>query len=363
MPTATLPPPLRMQALVFWEPAGLSLDRANPYAALLARALEAHGVRSVAGFREQLDREWLRAHRDQFDVLHLHWPSGLYHSGTTEETTRRCTAMIDALTFARSIGYKVVWTMHNLYPHDSPCRDLDHLARLGVTACASAILVHCHHARTLLARHFHRTERVFVAPHGHFCDAYPNRVPRSEARARFGFEDRHFVYHFFGNVRSNKGVDQLLEAFLGLPGEDLRFLFAARLCTDYSERIVARARNADPRIVLRESKFYANEEFQWFFNAADVSVFPFTDILTSGSAITALSFHCPVIVPAIGCLPEVVDESVGATYDPSRSGALTQAMSAARSIRREALRPGIEQRLRELSWEGIARTTVEAYRA
>ena len=87
-----------MQALVFWEPAGLSLDRANPYAALLARALEAHGVRSVAGFREQLDREWLRAHRDQFDVLHLHWPSGLYHSGTTEETTRRCTAMIDALT-------------------------------------------------------------------------------------------------------------------------------------------------------------------------------------------------------------------------------------------------------------------------
>ena len=27
-----------MQTLVFWEPAGLSLDRANPYAALLARA-------------------------------------------------------------------------------------------------------------------------------------------------------------------------------------------------------------------------------------------------------------------------------------------------------------------------------------
>ncbi len=352
-----------MQALIFWEPAGLSLDRANPYAALLARALETHGVRSVAGFRPQLDREWLRANRSAFDVLHLHWPSGLYHGATLEESTQRCATMIDALSYARSIGYRVVWTMHNVYPHDSACQELDHLARLGVTAAASAVIVHCQHARSLLARHFHRTEHVFLAPHGHFCDAYPNTVSRAEARARFGFEDRHFVYHFFGNVRSNKGVDHLLESFLGLPGDDLRFLFAARLCTDYSERIVARARNADPRIVLQESKFYANEEFQWFFNAADVSVFPFTDILTSGSAITALSFHCPVIVPAIGCLPELVDASVGTLFDPTQPGALTQAMIAARSVNRETLRPGIEQRLRELSWDGIARTTLEAYRA
>jgi glycosyltransferase involved in cell wall biosynthesis len=87
------------------------------------------------------------------------------------------------------------------------------------------------------------------------------------------------------------------------------------------------------------------------------------DILTSGSAITALSFHCPVIVPAIGCLPELVDASVGTLFDPTQPGALTQAMIAARSVNRETLRPGIEQRLRELSWEGIARTTLEAYRA
>ncbi len=352
-----------MQTLVFWEPAGLSLDRANPYAALLARALEAQGVRSVAGFRQNLTKDWLRANRDSFDVLHLHWPWGLYYGADLEETTRNCAAMMDALFYARSLGYKVVWTMHNVYPHDSTTRDLDHLARLGITACASAVIVHCNYARQLLAKHFHRTERVFLAPHGHFCGAYPNTVSPREARAKFGFEDHHFVYHFFGNVRSNKGVDQLLESFLALPGDDLRFLFAARICTDYSARIVERARNADPRIVLRESKFYANEDLQWFFNAADVSVFPFTDILTSGTAITSLSFHCPVVVPAIGCLPELIDSTVGATYDPAAPGALGQALEDARRLNRDALRPGIEQRLRELSWDGIARTTLEAYHA
>jgi len=352
-----------MQAMVFWEPGGFSLDRANPYASLLARAMEAQGVRSVAGFRENLTPDWLRSHRNSFDVLHLHWPWGLYAGADLEETTRNCAALVDALFLARSLGYKVVWTMHNLYPHDSTTRDLDRLGRLGITACASAVIVHCQYARDMLAHHFHRRDGVFLAPHGHFCDAYPNVVGRKEARARFGFDDRHFVYLFFGNVRSNKGVEQLLESFTALRGEELRFLFAARICSDYGARVVERARQADPRIVLLESKFYANEDFQWFFNAADVAVFPFTDILTSGTAITALSFHCPVLVPAIGCLPELVDATVGAVYHPAGPGALGRALDDARSIRRDALRPGIEQRLRELSWDGIAQTTLEAYRA
>ena len=351
-----------MQALVFWEPAGLSLDRANPYAALLARAMEAEGVHSVAGFRENLAPDWLRANRAAFDVLHLHWPSGLYHAATPEETALRCQAMIDGLHLARSLGYKIVWTMHNLYPHDSTTRELDHRARLELTACASAVIVHCDYARRLLAQTFHRTHGVFLAPHGHFCDAYPNTVTPSEARAKFGFDERHFVCLFFGNVRANKGVDQLLESFLTLRGDHLRFLFAARICSDYGAQIVERARRADPRIVLTESKFYANEEFQWFFNAADIAVFPFTDILTSGSAITALGFHCPVLVPAIGCLPELVDESVGAIYRPE-AGGLGRALEAARHLRRDALRPGITRRLQELSWDRIARTTLEAYRA
>jgi hypothetical protein len=70
-----------------------------------------------------------------------------------------------------------------------------------------------------------------------------------------------------------------------------------------------------------------------------------------------------VLVPAIGCLPELVDSSVGAIYEPTGRDALGQALANARSIRRAALRPGIEQKLRELSWDGIARTTLEAYRA
>ena len=177
-----------MRTLVFWEPAGLSTDRVNPYAGLLAQALQPLGVESVAGFRENLTPDWIRAHAGGFDVLHLHWPWGLYYADTLEEAVRDSARMMDALLLARTMGCKIVWTMHNLYPHDSDAHELDHLVRLAIVASASAVIVHCEHARRLLLQYFHRQDSVFTIPHGDFIEPYPNTISRADARSRFGLK-------------------------------------------------------------------------------------------------------------------------------------------------------------------------------
>jgi len=352
-----------MRILVFWEAAGLTTDRVNPYAPLLARALHPYGVECVAGFAENLTLQWVAENAADFDVFHLHWPSTLYQNANLEATVERCAEIVDALSMARASGCRIVWTMHNLYPHDSAAHELDHLMRLAIVSTASAVIVHCERARALLRDIFHRQDGVFTVPHGHFIDPYPNQLSAEEARRHFGFEPHHFVYLFFGNVRANKGVEQLLETFCGLPGKDLRLLFAARVCSDYGGKVAQSARDLDPRIVLYETERFANDEFQMFYNAANVAVFPFTDILTSGSAITALGFYCPVIVPALGCLPELVDESVGFLYQPRLPGALRHALQcAAAGPPRTAFRAAIERKLRALDWDDIARKTMEAYR-
>jgi glycosyltransferase involved in cell wall biosynthesis len=66
-------------------------------------------------------------------------------------------------------------------------------------------------------------------------------------------------------------------------------------------------------------------------------------------------------VPAIGCLPQQVDAAVGVVYDPAVPDALQRALEQASSLRRDALRPAMEQRLRDISWEKIASKTLEAY--
>lgn len=351
-----------MRVLVFWEPAGLVTERANPYAALLAQALAPLDVQCEAGFRENLTSDWIRGNARSYDVIHLHWPSGLYESGTLEASLARGAEMMDALILARSMGCRIVWTMHNLYPHDSATHKLDHLLRLAITSIASAVIVHCEHARQLLKRVFHRENGVFTAPHGHFQAPYRNDLSIPNARRVLGLEDHHFAFLFFGTVRENKGVDHLLDVFRALPGDHLRLIFAARVCSDYAVRLVARSRELDARLIPYETERFANDEFQGFYNAADVAVFPFTDILTSGSAITALGFYCPVVVPALGCLPELVDESTGYLYDPREPGALHACLQrAAAGPRRETYRPAIERKLAQLNWDSIARKTVEAY--
>lgn len=352
-----------MRVLAFWEPAGLVLDRANPYAGLLAQAIAPLGVETVAGFRENLTREWMTANAPAFDVIHLHWPWGLYYADSLAESVKACAAMMDALLLARSLGCRIVWTMHNLYPHDTDTETLDLLARLSIVTNSSAVVVHCEHARQLLKQHFHRENGVFTIPHGHFVEPYPNSVTVPEARRRFGLADGQFVYLFFGTVRENKGVEQFLECFRGLEGDSLRLLFAARVCSDFASRVVAGARESDPRIVIYETERFSNDEFQWFYNAADIAVFPFTDILTSGSAITSLGFSCPVVVPSLGCLPALVDSSVGYLYDAKDPEGLRNTLQkAASGPPREVFQAGIARKLQELNWEDIAAKTLEAYR-
>jgi glycosyltransferase involved in cell wall biosynthesis len=352
-----------MRVLFFWEAAGLSLDRANPYGGLLARALADVGVELVAGHAEPFTAEWVRANQGEVDVLHLNWPNFLYDAPDLAGQVARCADLVSNLTLARTLGYKIVWTVHNLYPHETLSHSLDRLLHLALTNLCSAVIVHCEHARQLVHQHFHRDENVFVIPHGHFIDAYPNTLDRQAARQQLGIDEESFVYLFFGNVRPYKGLETLLEVFGRLPGADLRLLLAAKVYNDYGDHFVEEARRADPRILVHPSRFFANEEFQRFFNAADVAVLPFLDVLTSGSTITALSFGIPVIVPGVGCLPELVHEPAGIVYDQQQPDALYAAMLAMQQRDLAAARQAAYQRAQSLGWDDIARATLAAYRS
>ncbi len=351
-----------MRSVFYWEAGGLSLERANPYGGLLARAMAPLGVELEAGFARDLSAEWLRENRGRVDVLHLNWPYYMYNSPDLAERIARCADLIGRLALARSLGYKIVWTVHNLYPHDSPYPDLDRLARLAITHLATAVIAHCQHAADLVAEHFFRREGVFVIPHGHFIDPYPNTCTRAEARQRMGIPGERFVFVSFGNLKPYKGLDSLWEAFASLQGDDLVLLLALKTRDPYSAEMIERARRADPRIVIYTAQFFGVEEFQFFLNAADAAVLPFTQVLTSGTAITALSFGLPVIAPSLGCLPELIDERTGILYAPGDPSALREAMAAIRGCELAPLREAAYRRAESLSWDGIARLTLEAYR-
>ncbi len=352
-----------MRVLFFWEPVGgLTLQhRCNPYAGLLARSLEKLDVYLELG-DYAFERDWLAEKRKTCEVLHLNWLHPFYRADDLDATVERFAQFDDNLEYARRIGYRIVWTLHNLYPHERPFPDIDHLGRLLVARLANACIAHCEYAAASARRRFFYTGDTYVIPHGHFIDVFPNSVGRAEARARLGVPDKAFAYVFFGNARGYKSVESLIDAFTAVGDDDAVLILMMRHSFDpeYAQEIRNRA-DGDERIRVFTSDYFPESDFQYYLNSADVAVLPFSEVLTSGSAITALSFGTPVILPRRGCLPTLVDDSMGILYDPSSPGGLQQALRQIRKRDLAAAGGAALTRARQLDWDGIAARVAEVY--
>ena len=352
-----------MKVFFFWEPVGgLTLEhRCNPYAGLLALALEKLDIHLVLG-EYAFERDWLEKNRTDFDVLHLNWLNHFYKADNLDSALERFTHFAENLLYARSLGYRIVWTVHNLFPHERPYPALDRLANLAVSQLAHEVIVHCEYAADLMRKMYFRTENLHVIPHGHYIDLFPNEVSRQEARTQLQIPEQAFVYLFFGNARVYKGVERLIEAFGNVAGEDALLLLMLRQSVNphYVDELEALT-TQDERIRVFTSTYFAHADFQIYLNAADVAVLPFSAVLTSGSAIAALSFGKPVILSSFGCLPELIDETMGILYNPQDARGLEDALIEIRNRDLTAAGQSALEHAKRLDWSGIASQLMVLY--
>ena len=355
------------RGLFFWEGSGLELGRANPYGALLAAALRRHGVELTEGNYE-FGREWLEQSRAAYDVLHLNWLDRFYarfgEARDADAAGERFADFTEKLIHARRLGYRLIWTVHNLFPHERRYPHLDRLVNALVAREADHVIAHCRFAADSIEARYHPPRPVTVIPHGNYVPIFPNTVSRAQARQRLTIDGTRFVYLFFGNARGYKGVAELIAAFREAAAPDNVLVLVLRE-NARSPGLIAELRavaTGDERIRIHASGYFPAEEFQYFLNAADVVVLPFTAVLTSGSAIQALGFGKPLIVPRLGCLPELASGGAGLLYDPDAEGALADALTAARCLDLETARRAALQRTREFDWDPIAARIAALYR-
>ena len=342
----------------------------NPYGGLLVEALQKHGLtferleyRSApVGDRDAaaVGAVWLWRNRGRVRLLHFHWTAGFYAANRALGAWLRLLRFSLLVAFARLLGYRIVWTLHNLLPHERPHRGVDVASRFALALLAHAIICHCEYARRAFRRRFWRRRNIHVIPHGSFMAPYPNQISRAEARERLGLPADAFVFVAFGNIRGYKGHQDLCVAFGRLPGDDLRLLIAGQIHPLYAGAFGPQAVH-DPRVLWHDGKVPI-DELQVYFNAADVAVFAYRDALTSGALINALGFAKPVIASRVGCIPELLNTpEIGVLVPPGDVAALTGAMRAARDWDLAPRGAAAQARARELDWDQIALQTLAAY--
>jgi glycosyltransferase involved in cell wall biosynthesis len=272
----------------------------------------------------------------------------------------------------RRWGWRIVYTAHDLLPLGPSRRRLrleswDRLERRWLYRAADALIVHSEANRRTAVGLGAPAERIHVLPlggQGHFQEA---SLTREDARIRLGLDPHKPLALFFGLIKPYKGLGVLLRSMpsvrtrvpqahlmvAGVPMEPLATTL--RLITEL---------NLEEQVTLH-ARYIPSDSLATYFSAADVVVLPYLEVSLSAVLVTAYEYARPVIVTAVGGLPEMVEEGKTGLIVPAGDvQALASALVALLEDPSRCREMGAQaRRLAEArhSWPAIARQTAEVY--
>ena len=264
------------------------------------------------------------------------------------------------IAVARRRGSALIWTAHNLQPHER-----EHPRLMGAFLALFAVLVDVVVPLTassrapLIARYrgLRRTPFV-VVPHGHYRDVYQRAHDQEGSRRRLGLEPSRRTLLTLGAIRPYKNVAQLVRAFVDHQAPDAQLAIVGGVSSEGLRRQIEAARRGDERVHLHLSAVSPEDVSSWHA-AADVVVLAYdtASSLNSGAALLALSLDRPVLMPD-GPTVRELREQVGEEWVKPVRGSVNDFLTAALSSRAPA---GPRPSLDHLGWDEVAEKTIGAY--
>lgn len=297
---------------------------------------------------------------ERYDLVHLHFFEGLTGFRNPFRVIQRMGRLLKGIDRQRAAGAKLIYTAHNIVTHDAPWRGLENwyleqfLRRVDGTIFVSEVSI------PLVRQTFPELKSPSVViPLSDYGDWYEDRVTGPEARAEFGIPESALVVAHLGLIRKYKNVPALMRAFSTNPG-DYCLLIGGRVAEDDLRGEIEALAAADPRIKL-ELGHLDDDRIQFFMRAADVAVFPYRNILNSGSAMMALTFGKPVVVPNVGSMPEL-QQRINADWVQLYDGEFSESVLSSAIAWAKGTDRGERPPMAELSVAAIAAQHAEFYR-
>ncbi|MFN3253629.1 glycosyltransferase [Roseibium album] len=239
-------------------------------------------------------------------LFHLHWEHAVFTGSGEPQVVDR---FLDDISRFRSAGGKVIWSIHNLRPHDGHKSNANYDLQSGLSKMADVLHLHSLPAVAAARDELDLPERkIRVISHHNYEGAYPV-FPRKAARAELGLSGARMVVLCPGRVAPYKQPHELVSEFLKAASPEDRLIIAGETARNFDFNLPS-----DARLIHREG-FATPEEVGRLHAAADFVVLPYRASLTSGSAILAATLGRAVIGQDTPGLRDVVaPPSTGIIY-------------------------------------------------
>jgi glycosyltransferase involved in cell wall biosynthesis len=269
------------------------------------------------------------------------------------------------LEFCRKRGSKIVLTVHDLLPHDTGethKQTFESLYRM-----ADRLICHSDHIKERLGTEFSVPgEKISVIPHGPF---FFDVAPTGEEQRRQEVEQPPgpVLVLWQGIVFPYKGVDLLLRAWQHVEAEDgdCRLAIVGTGAPELLGQIREQVKSLGLKRVRLDLRFIPTQELVEIYRTADVVVYPYRAITTSGAIATGLALGKTIVASDLPVFRELLTHGENALLvDPESSIELGRALL---ELARDAsLRERLADSVRAMdfggqAWLSIAKKTMQAY--
>lgn len=196
---------------------------------------------------------------------------------------------------------KIVYTAHNVLPHDSGERHKSVYLRLY--RIVDSIICHTSSAKDEFKKVFGISNKISVIPHGllDLDDLDSEKSSDNDIVDSFNLNNE-IVFSFLGNLSEYKGIDFLIKAWINSKilseNRDVRLIIAG---SGNVNELVLLEKMSNVTIINR---YLSNEEFSSIINVSDYILLPYRKIAQSGLLLSVLSKNKKIIVSNLDGLVE-----------------------------------------------------------
>ncbi len=291
------------------------------------------------------------------DILHVQFLALALYSVPVE---------IWFMRFVRALGIKIVYTVHNVLPPDTG-EGLRSIFR-KIYSYPDLLICHDRCARDRLVDEFGvPAGKIRVISHGPLFQQALGLSP-SEARARIGITQETCLVLWQGILKPYKGVTFLLKAWAEITAN----MPAARLAIvgNGTPQLMQEVRDDIASLGIEFSvqldfRFIPIQDLIEWYTAADVLVYPYIEITTSGALMTGIHFGKAIVATALPAFQQILRHGENALLtdygDVSGLAENLRLLITDEEIRRKLARKARELKGSIESWSAIAAETRQCY--
>jgi len=234
-------------------------------------------------------------------IFHLHWEHLIYSNRSKQKAAKEnIDNFLNRLNKNCKQGWKFIWTIHNEIPHNNKFPELDIYLRNELNKLADVVIVHSNYIKNLLKERYNIKEEKFRTIYHGIYNNYINEIKKEQARKYFNIPLNSKVFLNFGKLLNYKGIDHLLEAFSNskIQEHNTFLIIAGQIESSFNKKLLNKYTGNSNKLITKY-EYIPSKKIQYYFNAADFSVFPYKRILTSGSMFLSYAFEKPMIIPSL----------------------------------------------------------------